>query len=824
MVACHKAGPAIHYDVPLAPTSPWPKFRRDSLQTGLSPLSPTYNGSKPWSYTTGRGVFSSPVVSANGTVYVGSGDRYFYALDPHGQVVWQKLTGNIIDSSALLDDQGRVFVGSGDGHEYAFDASSGAQLWSFLADDPTTINTGFSYIRWFEGNVAIDGSGDLIIPNDNNVLYGLNRTTGEKVWSYTQSDECWSLPAINVATGNIFFGNVSVLGAILGSGANVYSLNVKGQERWTGVTLGSNAASPVLTSGGAMVMGAFDGYTYAYDQASGKVLWSFPTRDHIYASPALLPDGTIIQPSADGTVYALDPTTGAEKWAFDTLGPIRSSPAVDAEGNIYVGTSTGQLLVLTKDGQRRWAIQLVDSDRADINSSPALGTNGIYVGAADGEVFGVPYDYCLHSPGTADSRCVGAGGEALPTDGVFLYYTSPLGLPTATPPASIDANDALAFSLFVRSGGKTQLALIDTASVNVAVTPPAPVTVTVSGDRHFVTVVPQTAFTPDANGNVTISITGQYLENLDRHGLVFTGGQDAGAISGQYQFSLAPDRSGPFPYAIPSAPGDPAGILELYRLAAPLPTILPSYNQIGFDSLYYLIGLVEGNEQQAIAWVVGGTLAADQNTVIFDPTTQSVFPLVVSYTNGRITLLNQSSFSLEALNAVISFDTFRLNARLDATGASSTVPPHLVVTTICSDIPTFGSFLQSIGFCSPKPADELVAFGSVLVQPFGSGSQTIPTGVGEVAFSLSGTTLTATLTGSTLPANAHVFSIGLIDESMGQPVALNYGLETTKTADASGKIQTVALTIDPTKVPAMARAYLLVDAYPVFRADMAFPQ
>jgi outer membrane protein assembly factor BamB len=814
---------SIHYDVPLAPTSPWPKFRRDSIQDGLSPVTPSYDGSKPWSYTTGRGVFSSPVVAGDGTVYVGSGDRYFYAFDPTGKVLWQKLTGEIIDSSALLDNKGSVYVGSGDGKVYAWNAVTGDQQWTFLADDPSTIKTGFSYIRWFEGNVGIDAAGHLIAPNDNNVLYALDPATGTKVWAYTQSDVSWSLPAIDVPTGNMFFGNNSVLGAILGAGTNVYSLDGKGNQLWNGTTLGTNAASPVLTSDGAMIMGSFDGYVYAYEQESGNLRWSFATRDHIYASPALLPDGTIIQPSADGTIYALDSKTGKQKWAFDTLSPVRSSPAVDGDGNIYLGTGNGQLLVLTKNGQRRWAITLVDNDRNDLNASPALGLHGIYLGGANGGVFGVPYDYCLSGTGKSDSRCEGGGGEDLPSDGAFLYYTSSLGAPTAAPPSSIDANDSLAFSLYVRKASDTQLALIDSANVNVTVTPPSPFTFTVSGDRHFLTVVPQTAFTPDANGQVTFDISGQYLENLSRHGLVFTGGSDAGSFTGHYQFTLAADRPGAIPVPIPQQMRDPAGILEMYRLAAPLPTILPSYNEIGFDSLHYLIGFVEGSEQHAIAWVVGGTLAADQNTTIFDPTTKSVFPLEVTYTNGRFTFLNQASFSLEALNAVISFDSFRLNARVDATG-TSLVPPHLVVSTNCSHIPTFGNFLESIGFCSPAPADELVAYGTVLLRPFNGGTQPAPPGVGEVSFAVSGQTLTATISGSTLPLNAHVFSLGLIDETSGHPVGLNYGLATTATADPSGLVQTVALTLDPTLVPANARVYLLVDAYPVARADMAFPQ
>jgi hypothetical protein len=257
----------------------------------------------------------------------------------------------------------------------------------------------------------------------------------------------------------------------------------------------------------------------------------------------------------------------------------------------------------------------------------------------------------------------------------------------------------------------------------------------------------------------------------------------------------------------------------MYRLAAPLPTILPSYNQIGFDSLHYLVGMVEGDATHAIAWVVGGRLAADQNTTEFDPTTQSVFPLELSYDSGRVTMLNESSFSLIAMNATISFDSFRLNARVDGMG-NSLIAPHLTVSTNCAHIPTFGAFLSSIGFCNPQ-TDELVAFGSVLLRPFSGSPQSMPTGVGTVTFGVADQTLTATLTGSAQQAD-HVYSLLLIDEATGHPVPVSYGIQTTVTADATGVVQAVNLNLGTTTVPTTARTYLLVDAYPVTMSDTVF--
>ena len=72
--------------MPLDPNSPWPKFRANELQNGRSPVEPTVNSLSPWSYRTGKGIFSSPVVDGDSNVYVGSADTYFYCFNPDGTV------------------------------------------------------------------------------------------------------------------------------------------------------------------------------------------------------------------------------------------------------------------------------------------------------------------------------------------------------------------------------------------------------------------------------------------------------------------------------------------------------------------------------------------------------------------------------------------------------------------------------------------------------------------------------------------------------------------------------------------------------------------
>ena len=74
---------------PYPPDSPWPVMRHDPRNTGASPIVARYHGDRPWTYSTGKGIFSSPIVGPDGAVYFGSADTYFYALDPDGTLRWR---------------------------------------------------------------------------------------------------------------------------------------------------------------------------------------------------------------------------------------------------------------------------------------------------------------------------------------------------------------------------------------------------------------------------------------------------------------------------------------------------------------------------------------------------------------------------------------------------------------------------------------------------------------------------------------------------------------------------------------------------------------
>ena len=92
----------------------------------------------------------------------------------------------------------------------------------------------------------------------------------------------------------------------------------------------------------------------------------------------------------------------------------------------------------------------------------------------------------------------------------------------------------------------------------------------------------------------------------------------------------------------------------------------------------------------------------------------------------------------------------------------------------------------------------------------------MPEGVGSVAVKLGKDAVTASFTGSTIRANEHVVSILLTDKD-GTPLSLYYTKNTLVEANDDGTLHAVTVSFDKGEnVSTAARAYVLVDTYPVF--------
>lgn len=805
----------FEYGIPLDPMSPWAKFRANASNNGRSAVAPLANTAlAPWSYRTEKGIFSSPVVDAEGNCYIGSADTVFYCFAPDGSVKWRFQTGEIIDSSALLDDQGRVYFGSGDANVYCLDRNTGELIWKSPAQATEEVEAQYGIetynVNWFEGNIGMLPDGTLLAPNDNYLVYALNRTDGARVNAYLANEMVWSLPSVNVETGRIFFASCY---QIL---QNVFAYDVSGARLWKTGSFGTVAATTLLTSNaanGAVIVGGFDGFVRAFTQDSGKLLWKFGTRDHIYASPAQLLNGTILQASTDGTLYAIDPHTGTSIWEFDTLEPIRSSPAVDGNGNIYFGNGEGKLYCVNANGTLRWSYQCISDVRNDLNGSPALGYNGVYIAGESGEVFFLPYDYPLSEAGKADPRCQ-SDQEQMPSDGPHLLFTTSFGALLPSPPETIDANEPITLTLLVRKDGDTVLSALERNSVRVKIPGNEGYRVEVGATNRFVNIVPPLdGWKPDADGKITVRVEGDYVTGLSRFGLKFFGGKDKVAYALIFDCTVTQGETTgqTFQSAVPDGT---QSVLELSRLSVPTPSILPSYNQIGFDSLHYLAGAVDRTDTgDLLLWTIEGRLTEDGTSAI-DPTAATRYPLLLHEENGLVTLYNDDGFKIKFIGSWdMPFASYRISAPLKADGTFAR-DADLIAVANCDEIAFYGIGLKLMGMSEFQSGQMFVRGGVRLTR---RANEAPPQDVAQEAIDLikADDYLFAQFLNTPLRADAHVYSI-LVTDADGHPLPLYYTKNTIVKAHDDGTIDSVTLRLDKGEsIPTDARVYVLVDTYPV---------
>ena len=75
---------------------------------------------------------STPAITEDGGVIIGSYDRNVYKFDFAGNLLWTFATGGVVYAPVTLDDAAHAaYVGSWDGYLYALDEQTGKELWKF---------------------------------------------------------------------------------------------------------------------------------------------------------------------------------------------------------------------------------------------------------------------------------------------------------------------------------------------------------------------------------------------------------------------------------------------------------------------------------------------------------------------------------------------------------------------------------------------------------------------------------------------------------------------------------------------------------------------
>jgi outer membrane protein assembly factor BamB len=302
--------------------APWPMRGGCPKRAGVSANGGPAAATVKWAVALPVGE-SSPAVSADHHVWIGTADGDVIALSGGGSVVGAFHTVGAVRSSPARASSGLTVIGGGDGMLYGLER----------APDPP------------DGGVdGGDDGGDGGFP--------LHRA----VWSHAVGPMS-SSPAIG-ADGTIYVGTTAgKLVAVTGDGKTT---------KWSATTNDTGGGSPAIGGDETIYVGSADGKVYAV-APDGKPRWTYATGGPITGSPAVY-GGTLYVGSDDKKLHAIGTEAGAGTWTYATLGAV-ASPVIGSDQTVYVGSADGNLYAITPSGLLYFAVKA----KGKIHSVPALG-------------------------------------------------------------------------------------------------------------------------------------------------------------------------------------------------------------------------------------------------------------------------------------------------------------------------------------------------------------------------------------------------------------------------------------------------------------------
>jgi outer membrane protein assembly factor BamB len=323
-----------------------------------------------------REIDATPVIK-DGTIYVGSKDHSFYALDAKtGKLKWATDIGHPIFQEALVSGENIIVHGIGMGLSpsivYMLRKKDGQLMWSTEGKGSATypfsngkvayfglldnkrspifflnaveLNTekllwtrelqgkpservygsvNLVYVSAFKGGGLVFKSGKSTIEPKATYVYAVNASTGKLVWEFMGGESWFLSPPLLIESKNIFFTTTEGLYA-LDKNTGKQDWFIEGKFSPHNITIDNL----LYVHGDSMRK---DNRFYAINPKTGKVIWSHRDKN-IFNTKVV---GNTVYISAEQGLVALNSATGKKLWKFKTGGFFKPGTSVSASPLIF---------------------------------------------------------------------------------------------------------------------------------------------------------------------------------------------------------------------------------------------------------------------------------------------------------------------------------------------------------------------------------------------------------------------------------------------------------------------------------------------------------
>jgi outer membrane protein assembly factor BamB len=427
MSLCAPCVPATPAAAAAIPPSDWPQFGRDVQRTGNNPGQTLITAANVqtlkvrWIAST-FGVRRAEPVVVDGAVFgVDNGGVIRAYNEKSGTLKWSYLTlppGDIRGTPAVID--GVLYVGSFSsaigGRLYALDAVTGQLRWSFQLSDVNSTFSGSPLIdtdQIYLGEAVRTEAENSCDRGQQLVVFPTAGTAPTASLDLTvppqQGADIWTAPMMD-PSGSVYVGTGNACNETPTPNAQAI-IKVRPVAEGTGSSLalvwrfiadknvGDIDMMGPIYANGMVVAGSKNGFLYAIDAATGRLLWSTKLGYQILSTPAF--DGSQIYATVDyarpfpcdpgsvcGAVVAVG-LNGVVHWSIPTHRSAEhphsgafNSPTV-SNGLVFVAYDDGISALDSKDGTVRWRYQT----GTDFFSRATIVQGGLFIGDFTGHLY-----------------------------------------------------------------------------------------------------------------------------------------------------------------------------------------------------------------------------------------------------------------------------------------------------------------------------------------------------------------------------------------------------------------------------------------------------